>query len=350
MTLGPRVLKTGIAVTLALYICSMLGLEPAVFAGVAAVFAIQPSIYRTWKQLLDQMIANTMGAAIALFAIHFLGDNPITIGLVMILVIALNLKMKMESTIPLTLVTVLAIMSAPGNEEILFTLNRFLIILVGIGSAMVVNLVILPPKYKKTYLEKVHAVFQNMSLLMRTAISNEMTEKSFQAHVNKLNTDIQKLEDQYKIFDEERGKMSKLNPLDVREIVVFKQILKTLQQGEQLLENIDEHYFQSQTNDLENKWFDEYLEDLVKYHEYLFLKYEGKVKENDYYSEFDVLKNSEAFFKRNLEIYSENEDQRLRMMIIVSSIVEYTFHLRRLNQLIDQYHKVAERKGKKKKA
>ena len=36
--LGPRVIKTGIAVTLALFICSILELESAVFAGIAAIF------------------------------------------------------------------------------------------------------------------------------------------------------------------------------------------------------------------------------------------------------------------------------------------------------------------------
>ncbi len=344
MTLGPRVLKTGIAVTLALYICSIFGLEPAVFAGVAAVFAIQPSIYRTWKQMLDQILTNTIGAAIALFAIHFLGDNPITIGLVMMLVISLSLKMKMESTIPLTLVTVLAIMSAPGNEEFLFTLNRFLIILVGIGSALLVNLIILPPKYKKNYIVKVQAVFQNLSLLLRTAISNEMTEKSFHELSVKLTNDIQKVEDQFKIFDEEREKMVRLNPLDVREIVVFKQMLKTLQQGEQLLENIEEHYFQSKTSKEENRLFDDHLEDLINYHEYLFLKYEGKIKETENDSEEDdVMKKSETFFERTLEKYSQNEDQKLRLMIIASSVVEYTYHLRRLNQLIDQYQRAAKK-------
>ncbi|WP_153125645.1 FUSC family protein [Peribacillus tepidiphilus] len=341
MTLGPRVLKTGIAVTLALYICSILHLQPAVFAGVAAIFTVQPSIYRTWRQLLDQLIANIIGAGIALFSIHFLGDHPITIGLVMMVVISLSLKMKMESSIPLTLVTVLAIMSAPGNENLLFTWNRFLIILIGIGSALLVNLLILPPKYKNHYLEQVQAVFQNLSLLLRTAISNEMTEKSFQEYSKKLKSDIQKLEEQYKLFDEERRNMAKLNPLDVREIVVFKQMLKTLQQGEEVLENIEEHYFQSKTSEEENHLFDHHLEQLIKYHEYFLLKYEGKMKEQEDQIEEDVMQESAAFFERILELYLQNKDQKLRLLIIASSIVEYTFHLQRLNQLIEQYYRVA---------
>ncbi|WNS79503.1 aromatic acid exporter family protein [Domibacillus sp. DTU_2020_1001157_1_SI_ALB_TIR_016] len=340
MTLGPRVFKTGIAVTLSLYICYFLNLEPAVFAAVAALFTIQPSIYRSWRQLLDQVMTNTMGAAISLFSIYFIGDNPIIIGVLMMLVISLSLKMKMESTIPLTLVTVLAIMSTPDNENIDFILNRFLIILVGIGSALVVNLLIIPPNYKKNYLEKTRTVFQNMSLLLRTAVSNELTETSFQEQSKKLQDDIRKLEDLFKMFDEERTKLSKLKPVDVREIVLFKQMLKTLQQGEEILENIEEHYFQTGANEAEDYLFDTQIEQLIKYHEYLFLKYEGKIKQQENHHELKEIKESAAFFERALDIYKQNKDQKFRLLIIASSIVEYSFHLQRMDQLIDQYYKV----------
>lgn len=334
MTIGPRILKTGLAVTLALYLCSAFQLEPAIFAALAATLTIQPSIYRTWKQMLDQVLTNTLGAAVALFAITFLGDNPITIGLVIILVISLSLKIKMESTIPTTLVTVLAIMSAPGNEDLLFTLNRFLIIMLGTGSAMLVNITILPPKYKEKYLENIQNTFQNLSLLLRTAVSNEMTETSFQNQSKKLKKDIEKLAEQYHLFDEERGKLGNVNKMNSREVVVFKQMLKTLQQGEQLLENIEEHYFQTRTNQEENLFFDQYIEQVVNYHEFLLLKYQGKIREQD--TDNAVIKESGDFFEKVLNIYRQDKEQKLRLMIITSSIVDYTFHLGRLNKLLAQ--------------
>ncbi|WP_404331743.1 aromatic acid exporter family protein [Mesobacillus maritimus] len=334
MTIGPRILKTGIAVTLALYLCSAFQLEPAIFAALAATLTIQPSIYRTWKQMLDQVLTNTLGAAVALFAITFLGDNPITIGLVIILVISLSLKIKMDNTIPTTLVTVLAIMSAPGNEDLLFTLNRFLIIMVGTGSAMLVNLTILPPKYKEKFLVNVQTTFQNMSLLLRTAVSNEMTETSFQEQSKRLKKDIEKLADQFLLFDEERGKLGNVNKMNAREIVVFKQMLKTLQQGEQLLENIEEHYFQSKTSKEENQLFDYHIEQLVNYHEFLLLKYQGKIREQEH--DNLILNDSGEFFEKVLAIYNHDKEQKLRLMIITSSIVDYTFHLGRLNKLLAQ--------------
>ncbi|WP_223702396.1 FUSC family protein [Sutcliffiella deserti] len=338
MTIGPRIIKTGLAVTLALYICAAVGLDPAIFAGVAAILTVQPSIYRTWKQMLDQIVTNTIGAAVALFFIYYLGDNPITIGFVIMLVISLSLKLKMESTIPLTLVTVLAIMSAPGNEDIMFTINRFLIILIGVGSAMTVNLVVLPPKYTKNYMEKIHSTFQTMSLLLRTAVSNEMSEKAYQDQSKELKTSIEKLESQFKVFDEERGKLGKLNQTNAREIVVFKQMLKTLQEGEQLLENIDEHYFQSNTTDEENLLFDRHIEELTKCHEYLLLKYQGKMKDQELLVD-DALEKSGEFFDQVINIYSHDKEQKLRLMIITSSVIDYTFQLIRLNKLIDHYLK-----------
>ncbi len=338
MTLGPRVVKTGMAVTLALYICALFDLEPAIFAGVAAIFTVQPSIYRTWKHVLDQVITNTMGAAIALFVIYFIGNEPIIIGIVMIFVILISLKLKMESTISLTLVTILAVMGAPSHEGLLYAANRFLIILVGIASAFIVNISIYPPKYKKNFIDKSETVFQNMSLLLRTAISNELTEKSFQDDYSKLKEDLKQLGEFFKILDEERAKMSRLNPQDAREIVVFKQMLKCLQKGQELLEIIEEHYFQSDTNEEDGRLFDQQIEELIKCHEYFLLKYEGKIREegdNDH----EALIESGLFLGLLMEKYRNEGGDKLRLVVIGSSVFEYAFQLQRLNQLIEQYRK-----------
>ncbi|WP_017755413.1 FUSC family protein [Calidifontibacillus oryziterrae] len=341
MTLGPRVIKTGIAVTLALYICSLLNLESAVFAGVAAIFTIQPSIYRTWKQIWDQVQTNTLGAIIALLALYFLGNDPLVIGLVMIIVILISLKLKMETTISLTLVTVLAIMSAPGNEDLSFALHRFAIILIGMMSALVVNVLIAPPKYKKNYLDRVNSVFQNMSILMRTSISNEMTEKSFQDQMKQLEDDLLKLEEQYKLFDEEREKMARLNNMNLREIVVFKQMLKSLQQGFVVLENIDAFYFQSKPSPEENSVFDQHLEHLIKYHEIFLLKYDGKIKADEPHLEEDIMVQTNSFLEKVMDSYNQDHELKIQLAVVGSSIYKYAFQIDRLNRLIEQYLKKA---------
>ncbi len=339
ITFGPRILKTGIAVTLALYICSMLNLDPPIFAGVAAILAIQPSIYRTWKQMIDQIITNTLGASISLFFIYFFGENPITIGFVIMLVISLSIKLKMEKTIPLTLVTVLAIMSAAGSEDFSFALERFMIIMIGTAAAILVNIIVLPPKYQQNYFTHVQTTFQTMSLILRTAISNELTEASFKDQQSSLTKNIQKLEEQFQLFDEERSKLGKSSKqINAREIIVFKQMLKTLQEGEQIIENIEEHYFQSQTDESDHQLFDAHLELLMKYHENLLLKYQGKIKEQPNGLESQVYEASNEFFEQALKRYTPKQ----RLLIIVSSIMDYTFHLQRLDKVIQQYLKSKE--------
>lgn len=335
--LGPRVIKTGIAVTLALYICSLLNLESAVFAGMAAIFTLQPSIYRTWKQVWDQVQTNLLGAIIALIGLHLLGNDPFSIGLVMIIVITISLKLKIVDTISLTLVTVLAIMSAPGNEDLLYALHRFGVTFIGMTSALLVNIFISPPNYKKMYIDKVHTVFQNMSILMRTAISNEMTEKSFQDQMRQLEKDILSLEEQFRLFDEEREKIAKLNNMDLREIVVFKQMFKSIQQGFIVLEDIDSFYFRSKPTTEENQLFDQHLEHLIKYHELFLLKYDGEIKMDEPLLEDNIIDQTSFFLEKVIYAYNQDPKQKIQLAIIGSSIYNYAFQIDRLNRLVEQY-------------
>src|SRR6476646_3368993 len=99
MTFGARMFKTGIAVTVSLYISELLGFTPPVIAAVAAIFAMQPSIYRSWRYLLEQLQTNVLGATLALLAGMIFSNNPIAIGIVCILVIIICLRMGMEETI-----------------------------------------------------------------------------------------------------------------------------------------------------------------------------------------------------------------------------------------------------------
>lgn len=336
ITLGPRVLKTGVAVALALYITKWIGLEPPVFAAIAATFTIQPSIYRSWRQVLEQFQANTLGAIVALASIYLFGNNPIVIGLVTVVVIIISLKLKMESSISLTLITVLIMMSSHEFEGIITAANKFMIVLVGMGSAFLVNLIVSPPNFNKNYIEKMDSSFKTMSLLIRTAISNELTEKSFQDQWRQLKKDIAKLEELYKILDEEREKISKVKRLDVRELVVFKQMLACLHQGLRLLDIVEDHFFQSRPQEEETNEFDDQFEELIQYHEMILLKYSGKIKEIE---TTHIVRDSGFFLESIIEDKSIERTDRLRLTIIGSAIYDYAFHLDRLNELIDQYHR-----------
>ncbi|WP_241768490.1 FUSC family protein [Mesobacillus subterraneus] len=336
ITLGPRVLKTGIAVTLALYLSKWFGLETPVFAAIAASFTIQPSIYRSWKQVSEQFQANLFGAIIAVASIYLFGNNPVVIGLITMIVIVLSLKLKMESSISLTIITVLIMMSSQELQGILAAAHKFLIVLVGMGSAFLVNLIVYPPNFSKIFMEKMDSSFKTLSLLVRTVISNELTEKTFQKQWIQLRKDIAKLEELYKILDEEREKISKVKPLDIRQLVVFKQMLACLHHGLRLLDIVEDHFFQSRPHKVETREFDDHLEELIQYHELILLKYSGKIKEFDV---DPIVQESGSFLESVIEDRTMERNDRLRLTIIGSAMYDYSFQLKRLDELIDQYQK-----------
>lgn len=67
LKLGARILKTGIAIILAVSVASLLPSSAGMttVAGIAAVVAMQPSVYRTFKTIVDQFQGNIIGALLA---------------------------------------------------------------------------------------------------------------------------------------------------------------------------------------------------------------------------------------------------------------------------------------------
>lgn len=350
MTLGARVIKTGLAISLSLYMCRLLGLEPSVWAAIAAIIIMQPSLYGTWRHVWEQLQTNTLGAAIAFLAIYFFGNDLFSIGIVSIIVIVISVKMGMEKTIGLTLVTVLVIMETPG-ADFLYAVNRFSIILVGIASALIVNVVIAPPNFRNMFEEKMKSVFTDMSLLLRTAISDEMTEQAFKHNKQSFHNGLKKCNEMYAGFDEVRRKMAKIKQINVRQIVVYKHMMSTLQKGEQILDLIGEHYFQYKNHEQFEETFQDHLHSLISFHEYILLKYDGKMKQDAHHAE-EVAKQNTDFFKLMIRLTDDDpREGQLRLITISSAIYEYGLQLRRLDRLVEHWLKKKPKqktKGKRK--
>ncbi|WP_157279959.1 FUSC family protein [Paenibacillus swuensis] len=334
MTLGARVFKTGVAVALALYASTLLGLNPPIIAAVAALFAMQPSIYRSWRYFLEQLQTNTIGATLALIAGYFFQNNPIAIGATCILVIVVCRQLKMEDSIGLTLVTVIAVMEAPGHWT--FALNRFTLTIIGIVSSFLINILFLPPKPQGQFFATVQQVFIDLSLLLRTLISNEIKESVFQEEKDKLEGAIRSLDGKYKLFEEEEKKLKQRKYSDVRLLVVYKQMLNTLHKGYEILEAAEQHYFQASREIETDADFDQILEKVNKYHEHVLLKFDGKIKP-DHADQYTMDADNEDFLRKIMDAYADRKDGRLRLAIVASAIYDYGFQVSRLEKLVDHH-------------
>jgi len=154
MKIGARVIKTGIAVAITMFLCKYLGLEPALFGAVSAVINMQPTIFLTLRAARDQILIHILGIAAGFFFGYFIGVNPLSAGLIVILLIPTYIKLKMHSGITMGIVAALFVLSSSTNEFEIHALVRTGVILIGLGSAMLVNVLLWPPKYNKLLKEK----------------------------------------------------------------------------------------------------------------------------------------------------------------------------------------------------
>ncbi|ANA83249.1 hypothetical protein PVOR_23239 [Paenibacillus vortex V453] len=340
MAFGARMFKTGLAVTLALYLAMLFDFQSPVVAAIAAIFAMQPSIYRSWRYFLDQLQTSTLGAILAMLGGYFLSNQPISVGLVCILVIMICMKLKMGETIGLTLVTVISVMEASGQWD--FALNRFILTIIGIVSAFLINILVFPPKPKEQYIKRIHIVFGKMSLLLRTAISHEMKDSVYRAEKKELETAIKSLSDKYNLFEEEQKKLKRAKYSQARQLVVYKQLLQSLRKGYEVLDAVENHYFQAERSELIDEQFDSNLERLMKYHEHILWKFEGKLKPNEDEAE-TMAENNEAFMEQVM-CGPGADPGGLRLSVVAASMYDYGYQLDRLNRVADQISRVVEDK------
>ncbi|SMC91108.1 FUSC family protein [Sporomusa malonica] len=157
MKIGARIIKTGIAVTITMFICKMLDLEPAFFGAVSAVINMQPSIFLTITTAKDQIMVHILGVSAGLILGYLLGSNPITMGLITILLIYLHIKFGFKSNITMGIIAALFVLSSNTEQFLPHALIRTAVIFVGLSVAMLINIILWPPRYKQQFKEKLQA-------------------------------------------------------------------------------------------------------------------------------------------------------------------------------------------------
>ena len=73
MKIGARIVKTGIAVSITMYLCKFFQLEPAFFGAVSAVVNMQPSLFLTVKTAKDQVVVHLIAVGLGLLFGYLLG-------------------------------------------------------------------------------------------------------------------------------------------------------------------------------------------------------------------------------------------------------------------------------------
>lgn len=346
MKLGARVLKTGIAIVLALYVGEVLQLPSPVFAGIAAIFAIQPSIYRSYLTIVEQIQANLIGAAIAVSFGLIFGHHIVAVGIAAIITIGLMIKLNLEKSLALALVTVVAIMEIQGDDFLMFGLIRFATVLVGVFAAFVINFFFLPPRYEVKLFKKIGYLQDDIFRWTRLAIHQVSEHTSTKAAISRLKSNLTEVDNLYEFFKEERNNLSKNKFAKSRKLVVYRQMITTSKKSLELLQRLDKH-----GNEIVNMppqfhmLIEERLHILLTYHEQLLMKYSGKLK-----PEHSQLAANEGYIQRQemmdifinqIALANQEDDETTyssyHLLYVLSRILDYEENLEHLDTLIVSY-------------
>ncbi|WP_227938030.1 FUSC family protein [Alkalihalobacillus deserti] len=343
MKLGARIFKTGLAVMLSLYLAMWVGLEPPMFAALAAAIAVQPSLYRTFQTILEQVQANIIGAVVAVIFVMTFGHHPFVVGLVVVLAISIILKVKLEpTTIPLAIVTVIIIMESPATDFIQFAAGRFTLVISGVLSAFIINLFFLPPRYETKLYHQLSKATEDINQWTMLLIRNAADHRALKKDLNRLEEKMVKLENLYLLYKEERNYFMKNKYSKARKVVLYRQMLITAKKSLFVLKNLERRSEElSIMPDETYKKFEKQLDYLTAYHDRILLRYIGKVHS----SHSDELIEKMNIGKEELMNYYfslQNQacidyNQWLHLLPAVSQMIEYQEQLEHLSHLVDSF-------------
>jgi uncharacterized membrane protein YccC len=138
--------KTSVAAILAWLISSaLLGAEFPIFAAIAAVLVVLPSVNQSFSRGIERSIGVLLGVLLAYFVGGFFGVSTWIVLLVIVLALllawVLRLTPSSANQVPISAMLVLAIGSTTPN----YAFDRVLETLIGAAVALIVNAAIVPP-------------------------------------------------------------------------------------------------------------------------------------------------------------------------------------------------------------
>lgn len=137
--IGYRTIKTAIGIPLAISIAQMLGLTNFLSAGILTLLCIQPSRKKSVLSAWHRFLACTIAILFSFVFFETLGYNTIVVGLAFALFIPVTVFLKISPGIATSSVIILNLYSL-GQITLAFIVDEFLLIIVGVGTALLINL------------------------------------------------------------------------------------------------------------------------------------------------------------------------------------------------------------------
>ncbi|MFD1018637.1 aromatic acid exporter family protein [Thalassobacillus hwangdonensis] len=164
MKIGYRAVKTAVGTPIAIWIAQLIGLENFASAGILTILCIQITRKRSLLSAWHRFAACMVAMLFSFIFFETLGYNPIAIGLMLFAFIPVTVKLNITPGIITSSVIILHLYSYQqiGFSEIW---NEFLLIVIGIGIALLLNLYM--PSLEGKLHDYQHQVEDNFSMILK---------------------------------------------------------------------------------------------------------------------------------------------------------------------------------------
>lgn len=171
-TPGARTLKTGIAMSVSMFICELLNIPSPILAGAATISNMQPGTGESLKNAKNQALAHVIAIITAIIFGFFFGPSPLIIGIVTIVVITICINLKIETSIHVAIIAAIFILYSPGSDYLHSALQRTAAIFIGIFVAFLINVTILPPENEKRLKKELIELHKSVGDFLEESINN----------------------------------------------------------------------------------------------------------------------------------------------------------------------------------
>ncbi|WP_038243057.1 MULTISPECIES: FUSC family protein [Virgibacillus] len=227
--IGSRVVKTGVAVFLTAWICSILEI-PAVFAVITAIVTIEPTVADSIRKGMIRFPASAIGSAYSVLFIFLFGNSPLTYALAATLTIVTCFRLKLHAGLLVATLTAVAMIEVIHSNYFISFLIRLGTTTIGLLVSTGVNMFVLPPNYTEHITQNIESVRRQTARLIEQVFQRVIEVNNHDDVLTSINPadqvykKIQQTETLIRFQKEE----SNYHPLGENEKKRFKEIEKQL--------------------------------------------------------------------------------------------------------------------------
>lgn|GEM_PF-1471635 len=185
---GARIMKTGLAVFIALAAFHWIGSQHATFAAVAAIMAVQPSISRARTVFAQQLLGNLIGGTVAAIVGLCLGNSPLGMALGVVLSLGICSRFGLTESASLAVIAVLYIMDRPDGGFLSYTAVRVAVIAAGMSIGYLINRYVKPPDFTARVKEEVRSAHEGVAEFSAHLLASLASPESFEREQIKAET------------------------------------------------------------------------------------------------------------------------------------------------------------------